>query len=222
MNCRRARELFSPRIDHELSTTEEVRLEAHLGACAACGARWRSFASTVQMIRDLPPVGAEPNFVGQVLDRVRAYEAGRRGPAPLPRRRWAERLGGLVEGLAPRGWAVPVRFAGAVALGLLVGFVVADRGLGPRSSTESGSTATLAQAAPAVPGGAPAAAVPSGPVPRPFGDLVEQISSRRPIPTAEDSLPPTGAAPDRPLDGPQGSGRQVGLIGGNGRPQITF
>lgn len=75
MNCSDATSLFSARVDNELESQIAFRLEDHLEQCSDCQREWTRFYSTIRIIRGLPKEETHPAFVGQVLDRVRAYEA---------------------------------------------------------------------------------------------------------------------------------------------------
>lgn len=130
MNCREAQKLFSARIDGELSALEWANLDAHLEICPPCAEGAKSMASTVLMLRTLPPTRPDPMFVGRVLDKVRGYEAeqeerrgvrGTPGRRPEPatlqvrvRRWWAE--------AGSRFFPAPVPLGAALAVGVLAGF----------------------------------------------------------------------------------------------------
>lgn len=134
MNCRQARSLFSARIDLELSREEAAEQDRHLTVCSDCRRAWNGFQTTVNLMHRLPVETPHPAFVGQVLDRVRAYEAQSAptflDPADRPwvephepaTSRWSRWRTKVEETFAwPR--PIPVAFASALVLGVGIGFV---------------------------------------------------------------------------------------------------
>ena len=237
MNCRQARSLFSTRVDGELRASDTARLRRHLAECNGCAARWGSFETTVRWLRTLPPVAPDPSFVGQVLDRVRAYEVDRAsGAVDVLGVRLG--LGARVRALLPElGWpriVLPVRLGAALALGLVVGFVAAnhDQWTGPGSMARISVAARSLSTGPASPAaGAPEGlrslhGVPgSGSAEGPFGDLVQKFGLNRPSAAPADSASKDSGLPQQPMvlpNDPQGLGRPVQLDQPDGRLQITF
>jgi hypothetical protein len=215
MNCRQARELFSSRLDNELDHGEGLLFEQHVAGCVACSEQWAAFARTVQLVRSLPQHAPDPSFVGQVLDRVRAYEAGAtEAPAAPQRRRVPARLKVALEDLAEVSWArilFPARLAGAVALGAALGFVVSQKVWSPeRSSGPIAQNATHRAESPVTVS-----------TTRPFVDLVPTLT--RPA-----NRPVDGTGVPSNIQGMPGSsnssdpGRQVMSRGPGGQPQVTF
>jgi hypothetical protein len=250
MNCKQARNLFSARIDGELSPEEVRSLEIHVRECrAGCPEHWAEFETTVRMVRALPPIEAAPSFVGQVLDCVRAWEAqeaGRTIRVPLhalarppvfgsglsdrvwDRVRdgvwdtlWRERLSEWVGFLTGSRILAPVRLVGAVVLGVTGGFLLGQQGiLSHRAASGPGLAQRTMVSAPAVPGSQ------AGPVrsmsdgARPFGDLAGGISSVREAHGREDS---TSVTPDEIGNDPGGlRNRQVNAAPGDARPRVTI
>lgn len=165
MNCREARSLFSARIDLELSREGAAEQDRHLAVCSECRRAWTSLQTTVNLLHRLPVEAPHPAFVGQVLDRVRAYEAQASptflDPADRP---WTEpaepgvsrwnrwRVRALETFTLPR--PIPVAFTSALALGVGIGFVASrpwsesgpssfeSTSSSPHRSTGAGTTAT--------------------------------------------------------------------------------
>lgn len=139
MNCRQARSLFSARIDLELSREEAAEQEGHLAGCSDCRRAWTSFQTTVNLMHRLPVETPHPAFVGQVLDRVRAYEAQGAPtfldpadrpfvepsePVVSPWTRWRAKIEETFAWPRP----IPVAFASALVLGVAIGFMVSRPG----------------------------------------------------------------------------------------------
>ncbi|MDM7915300.1 MAG: zf-HC2 domain-containing protein, partial [Candidatus Eisenbacteria bacterium] len=114
MNCKCARNLFSPRLDGQLDYREQHRLSEHLESCATCAAEFRKFERTVGLVRTLPEEQAPPEFLHDVLERVRE---ARRVPVPVEEPGLWERLRA---GLVTLGWSPRVAVA-ALSFGLVVG-----------------------------------------------------------------------------------------------------
>lgn len=179
MNCSQSRALFSSYIDAELSVKETFSLERHLDVCVECENRWAAMQRTVELVRDLPHANPDPAFVGHVLDRVRAFEAGEYQPIPLAedelglaaRNRhgdhssigraihaWVSWAGSSVSEVA-RGAAaalrrpVPVLAGGALVAGAAVMAVVFQSASNPLDTPSSSDRATaVAAATPTAPG----------------------------------------------------------------------
>lgn len=219
MNCKQARNLFSARLDGELAAAELRELELHFASCPeGCAERWRAFQATVELVHDLPEPEPDPAFVGRVLDQVRAYEAGRLVLSPARRRpSLLQRLQSAWGGFA---LPVPLRIAGAAALGVAAGLIVAsslDLGFVSGSAPVANRAAVAtAPAGGASVGGSPDAAHPV----RPFGDLIEGLAAR------EGTAAATDTAADDPLSRAvwprDGVNSPVRVVEDNGRPQITF
>lgn len=254
MFCRQARALFSSRVDHELNPREETQLRQHLDSCSECATRWSSFELTVKLVHSLPQVVADPSFVGQVFDRVRGYEAGRRSLYPIHegQRRfgafmdfWRTLPGSLLPGRLlshapsrdtryqsrePRfaRVLVPVRLAGALAFGLVLGFAVAERGNLPGrlvALTTGGASSSLGPNS----GASSSVVLPD----RPFADLARELQESRNNELAsgrENSDPradsaASGVSPTVPgytSGSPGAPGRVVVSRGADGRARITF
>jgi anti-sigma factor RsiW len=228
MNCKQVRAQFSPRVDNELEPTLARQVEHHLEACPDCAARWASYETTVRMVRTLPQPAPDASFVGQVLDRVRAYEAAGRFEAG---RRAEEGLWSRVtRGLGRFDWGgllFPARLSGALAFGVLAGFLLVWGGILPGFSRAPQSGTLSAQAtAPAASVDTSAQAAPQIRPDRPFGDLAAELEQSRTAGKADSSAQRENqqyAQPPgfRPGDFPNGT-QQVKLSGSSGRPQITF
>ncbi|OIQ57542.1 anti-sigma-W factor RsiW [Moorella thermoacetica] len=71
MECREAREFFSPYLDGELTTEERDIVRRHLAACPACReemARWEELSRALRELK--APVAAPPGFAAAVMARV--------------------------------------------------------------------------------------------------------------------------------------------------------
>jgi len=219
MNCKQARNLFSARLDGELAAAELREFELHLVSCLeGCAERWRAFQATVELVHDLPEPEPDPAFVGRVLDQVRAYEAGRLVLSPARRRpSLLDRLRSAWSGFA---LPVPLRVAGAAALGVAAGIITAsslDLGFTPGAAPVAGRAAVAsASAGDASLRGATETARPV----RPFGDLIEELAAR------ESATAPADSASDDPLSRAVWPRDRVNspvrVVEDNGRPQITF
>jgi hypothetical protein len=224
MNCSEARSLFSARVDFELTGPESLEHDRHLGNCSQCDHEWRSFQLTVRMVRTLPAESASVSFVGQVLDKVRAYEAqpvpeyldpadrpAPRDPSPARAPQWKERLRGI---LGPLKNPVPAFAAASLALGVLVGIVAMDW---RSQSAGEPRTAQMERIDP-VPD-LSTRGVDGDHSVNPFADLADEIDR---LPNLErraadpyEMLPPTQVWPVEP-------GLQQQVRAGDVRPRITF
>ncbi len=187
---------------------------------------WDSLVATVSMVRGLPQVSADPSFVGKVLDRVRAYEAGRIELEPV-----SESASGLWGRLRARFGdlviPVPVRMAGALAIGAVVGILITgpDRVVPHGDVTGTGQEPDV-QMALSSSSAMPAEVSHSLPhaTTRPFMDLVDELALSPE--TDQDDIPesdqPGRFAPGTLPADPMGPGRQVHLDEVDVRPQITF
>ena len=220
MNCKQARGLFSARVDGELSSLEERELREHLSECEqGCAERWVSFEATVRLVHSLPAVEPDPDFVGQVLDRVRGYEAGFVRPPVVARPSWRERLRGF--------WGetfalpMPARLASVGVLGIALGFLLASgvdwrplQGAGAPNSAaldRAGDEASVARTSTS----SRSAAQPE----RPFADLAGDLSVTAGARTQEDSI---ALDPTRQLTPQSREGGPIRTVKSDGRPQITF
>ncbi len=71
MECREAKEFFSPYLDGELTTEEKDLVRRHLAACQACReemARWEELSRALRELK--APVAAPPGFAAAVMARV--------------------------------------------------------------------------------------------------------------------------------------------------------
>lgn len=252
MSCKRARGLFSARIDDELTPVEAGSLEMHLRDCTeGCREQWNSFQVTVRMVHALPPVEPDPSFVGQVLDRVRAWEAQEAGrtvsvPVRVPwstsqrgsgfgerLRGWfkigdpislSEWLDGLRGGLAGSRALVPVRVAFAVVLGVGGGLAIGHQAfLSNRAGSVPGLAARSLVSAPTVPGDGSGRIRTTTNAARPFGDLAGDIP---PVRAARGGVDSVSVQPDDigvdPATYPGGlDSRQVLTTPGDARPHVT-
>lgn len=229
MNCSQARALFSARVDFELTGPESLEHDSHLSRCGSCEREWHSFQSTVSMVRLLPVEAPSPSFVGQVLDRVRAYEAqpvpSYLEPADLPvpevqtttvgwRTRFREIVGALRN-------PIPAFAVASMALGVVLGSLV----------TEMRSHADPQQAAPIA---AMERTTPVSPTHHlvtvdgdhsinPFADLAGQIQNLPSGAAGSQLTDPVSVVAPTPDAWSAESGLQQQVRADNGtRPRITF
>lgn len=190
MKCSEARELFSAKVDNEIAPARLSRLDTHLANCPECQPHWVQFQSTVSLLRGLPNESTQPAFVGQVLDRIRGYEAeARRVPAPMDRAARFSRWDWMEEARDWMGkWVlrpVPAMALGSLVVGVALGSWVNHVSPSGTSTPAAPSTAGLADDV-----AAPRPGIRLDPVvsARPFADLADEIRAQN----AE--TPSTGAA----------------------------
>ena len=179
----------------------------------------------------------DPNFVGQVLDRVRAWEdqEARRGERrPVQGFHLGDFLRNLSGQIAGARFLAPVRLAGAVALGLAGGFVIGQQGfltsrVAPVAGIAEQSTTSSRVRDVRADTFVPATSTPS----RPFADLAAGIPAVGATEAADDSaaapsddlgsdpLVYTGGASSHQVSVGSGDARPRVIIK-DGRPQITF
>jgi len=218
MNCSDASSLFSARVDNELDSEIAFRLEDHLEQCSDCQRQWTSFYSTIRMVRGLPKEETHPAFVGQVLDRVRAYEAEGDPflePADRPladvapathKVTWFEVVREQLQSwLQP----APALAVGSLALGVVIGVFAV-----PRGQSDGGASMAEGAAAPA-PTTATRTMDSSFSSELPFADIADEIQVAEPMETW--NAPGTW---NEPTVGSNGLQQQVRL--GNDAPRITF
>ncbi len=75
--CGRARDLFGPYWDDEVTRAEREWLEAHFQACPDCRAGYEQFARTLEAMATLPRAEAAPDLAARALAAAR-----RAAPAP--------------------------------------------------------------------------------------------------------------------------------------------
>lgn len=92
MDCTRAEELFSERLETSLPPGDAQALEQHLSTCAACRAGYESFVVAVTSLRASQPVATSRGYAEQVSAAVFAAHAPL---AAAPNRRW-RRVAALV------------------------------------------------------------------------------------------------------------------------------
>ncbi|WP_338818474.1 hypothetical protein MTCOM_23750 [Moorella thermoacetica] len=75
MQCREAREFFSPYLDGELSPTEREVFRQHLEECPDCRAEWKRWQDISRALRGLgTPVSAPPGFLAATNARLAARQ----------------------------------------------------------------------------------------------------------------------------------------------------
>lgn len=75
--CGRARDLFGPYWDDEVTRAEREWLEGHFQSCAACRSEYDQFARTLEAAASLPREEAAPDLAARALAAAR-----RAAPAP--------------------------------------------------------------------------------------------------------------------------------------------
>lgn len=75
MQCREAREFFSPWLDGELAAEEREALQRHLAECPACRAEWERWQEISRALRGMKaPVAAPPGFLAAANARLAARQ----------------------------------------------------------------------------------------------------------------------------------------------------
>jgi hypothetical protein len=225
MNCSEARSLFSARVDFELTGPKSLEHDRHLGNCSQCDHEWRSFQLTVRMVRTLPAENASASFVGQVLDKVRAYEAQpvpsyldpadrptQSDPSPARAPQWKARLREI---FAPLRSPVPAFAAASLVLGIVVGVVAMDW---RSQSAGEARTAQIERIDPTP--DLSTRGVAGDHSVNPFADLADEIDrlpsvERRALVDPYEMLPPAPVWSGEP-------GLQQQVRAGDARPRITF
>jgi anti-sigma factor RsiW len=113
MRCEEAQELITARVDGELTTDEELAIEVHLEACAACRQACAAESQLKQQIRLASFAVAAPASLRQAIQASAARE---REPAGPRRRRGLRRWFGAGSGWRPA-------FAAAVLALTLAGLI---------------------------------------------------------------------------------------------------
>lgn len=118
--CKRARDLFGPCWDDELSLAEREWLEGHFASCSDCRQEYEGFSRAVELVGTLPRAEATEGLAERVLARVRrespaADVIGRRQVFADQRPAWMPvaavagvailAFAAIVPWLAPRGGA---------------------------------------------------------------------------------------------------------------------
>lgn len=145
MNCDCYCELWSKYCEGELDERSREELEEHLSSCRVCAEGMAAFRSTLEYLKDLPPLEVSPSFDAR-LARALAEERIRESE------HWYGRLGRFAVRIAPA--AASVAAVLVVSFFLAVHFAPEDRAV-PRMGPWEGLTAS-----------GPAA---SGPIEEPVG-----------------------------------------------------
>jgi hypothetical protein len=69
--CGRARDLFGPYWDDEVTRAEREWLESHFHSCAACRAEYEQLAHTLEAVATLPRAEAAPDLAARALASAR-------------------------------------------------------------------------------------------------------------------------------------------------------
>lgn len=80
VNCRNVQKLISLSIDGKLAQGELLKLEAHLGECAACADLVECTREAVAALADLPVVAAADDGWEQLRGRLESQKSGLRAP----------------------------------------------------------------------------------------------------------------------------------------------
>jgi len=70
-SCGRARDLFGPYWDDEVTRAEREWLETHFQACAGCRTDYEQFAHTLEAVAKLPRAEAAPDLAARALAAAR-------------------------------------------------------------------------------------------------------------------------------------------------------
>jgi len=84
MQCSRASELMSLRLDGLLDDVTQIALDEHLASCVRCSGEWETFRALSRLLDSAPTATPAPDFVGRVAHRL----AKRRARSKARRRRF--------------------------------------------------------------------------------------------------------------------------------------
>jgi hypothetical protein len=76
MECSTSRQWIFRKLDGELSSAENGRLDLHLAGCPACAREWKLRAFPQRLGRELPVFELSPFFYGRLRARLREEEQG--------------------------------------------------------------------------------------------------------------------------------------------------
>jgi len=179
MTCHEARELFSDRLDDQLSADAAARLDAHLAGCDDCRLEWARFERVVSLAQGMEPSRAPAGFVDRVLEAAR----------PVP---WPVRL--VRQAFTPLRIKLPLE---AAALLLVGGLAVMMFQRSPEMQRMARQETSEQLAAPR---SEPAPVAPPAPTPEP--STPQSPIAQAPPPPAAAPPPPatpqTPATPQRP------------------------
>ena len=71
MQCLKASELMSQRLDGELSPGQRRALDGHLDACEECRTEWKLMRDSCAIFSGVALDGPAPSFTGEVMTKVR-------------------------------------------------------------------------------------------------------------------------------------------------------
>ena len=77
MTCRSVRRRLSAYVESDLTAAESKAVATHLRGCAPCAGRHRSLRRTMDLVGEMPRLGARESLAARVLDRL---EMESRGP----------------------------------------------------------------------------------------------------------------------------------------------
>ena len=172
MTCHEARELFSDRLDGQLSADAAARLDAHLAGCDDCRLEWARFERVVSLAQGMEPSHAPAGFVDRVLEAAR----------PVP---WPVRL--VRQAFTPLRIKLPLE---AAALLLVGGLAVMMFQRSPEMQRMARQETSERLAAPR---SEPAPVAPSAPAPEP--SIPQSSIAQAPPPSAAAPEPPAAAQP---------------------------
>lgn len=177
MTCHEARELFSDRLDGQLSADAAARLDAHLAGCDDCRLEWARFERVVSLAQGMEPSHAPAGFVDHVLEAAR----------PVP---WPVRL--VRQAFTPLRIKLPLEAAALLLVGGLAVMMVQRSPEMQRMARQETSEQLQA------PRSEPAPVAPSAPAPEP--SIPQSTIAQTPPPPTAAPEPP--ATPQRPAAPP--------------------
>jgi predicted anti-sigma-YlaC factor YlaD len=108
MNCKAAQEIFDDRLDERLDTATQAAFDAHVAACASCGAAWREYAgvwaTVARHVAAEPSVGFAERTLRRLDEPTAAPERASQWLAPLWRWALATSLVVMLGGAGWLGW----------------------------------------------------------------------------------------------------------------------
>jgi hypothetical protein len=114
MSCRGVRARFSEHRDQALRATEARDVTAHLEACFACAAEWRSFNDDLDLLAGKPPLEATGEIAARVFDRLDME--GRQPGLALVFRPFGAARPLMLPSLVPAAFVLVAVLSGALAL----------------------------------------------------------------------------------------------------------
>lgn len=108
MNCREAGEMFSPRLDQELSREKEISLQEHLESCPVCRREWSEWQRVAMALHRLKQeeIPAPAEFSAAVMSRIESENVR---PARVDWKRWKQAVIGTAAALLLAAGSLTIR-----------------------------------------------------------------------------------------------------------------